>query len=302
MALVTGTESRPGRTAAAAVAAASLVGVLAGCGSSSSGAAPSPAKAVETAYTSTLAARTAHFRFSESTQMPSSAGAASQQVVNGSGTVNFASKAVTMSMTGPAGTAAQLVLIGPNMFLQVPAADRSQIPGGKQWVEINLSQVAQAKLGASYAQLVSGGSNNPAALLGQLQAVSDQVVKAGTTTVAGVATTEYDAALQFSKLEAQAQARGGAKAAQALASEAAALHTSTLPVKVWLDSANRVRQYQTTLPLPASSPGAGPASATMTMTFDAYGVAVNASAPPASEVADVTQKVIGGAGTSSSGS
>jgi hypothetical protein len=273
---------------------AAAVLVAAGCGSSKSSSAPTPVQAVETAYNSTVGGKTAHFVFTETVQESSASGASQHATVNGSGTVDFSSKAMSMTVNSPAGGQVQALLLGTDMFLQVPAAQRAQIPGGKPWAEINLAQVAQAKLGPAYAQLASDGSNNPAQVLTQLQAVSGQVTKVGSPTVAGVATTEYAASVEFSKLEAQARAKAGPTAAQVLATEAQSLHTSSLPVKVWLDSSNRIRQYQTTVPIPAaSSTGpAGSGSATMTITFDAYGVAVNLAAPPSSQLANITEQVI----------
>jgi hypothetical protein len=293
---------RSGKRAAALAGIGALVATgAAACGSAGgSHGGPAPATgvsadeghAVQAAYTTTTKAKTAAFRLDETIQAKSSSGSSQSAVITGSGQANFATKAFTASINAPNGGTTKVLLVNSIEYLQVPAAERSQIPGHRAWLSINLNTLSQAKLGASFSQLASAGSSNPAQALSQLSAVSRGVSRIGSATVAGVPATEYRAQVSLDKAAARAQANGGAKAAQAFRQEIKALGTATLPVDVWVDAHHLVRQIRYHVPLPATGIGGGSGTATLTITFTNFGAPVRLSPPPSSQTANITKQAL----------
>jgi hypothetical protein len=290
------------------VGALAVFGVAA-CGSASGGsgaggshpAAVGPAgagQAVEAAYRSTAGEKTAAFRISETIASASSGGSSANMAITGAGQADLARHAFTVSMNMPTGGSLKMLESGGIAYVQPPSAQRSQVPGGKPWESVNLNKVTQARLGASFSQLASAGSD-PAQALQQLAAVSSGVTRAGTATVAGVPAAEYRAQVSLDKLASQAQARAGAQAAEAVRQEEQTLGRTSLPVQVWIDAKHLVRQIRYQIPFPAASSGAGGRTVSATMTFTSFGAPVNVTPPPASQVADITSQVLQRAGASS---
>jgi hypothetical protein len=252
------------------------------------------ARAVQAAYTATSNTRTATYRLEATVQAKSAAGSSQSATITGSGQVDFATRAFTVSLNAPSGGTITILQVNGTEYLQVPAAARNQIPGHKPWVSVNLNKISQAKLGRSFAQLASASNDNPSQVLSQLAAVSTSVAKTGRATVAGVPTTEYRARVNLHLVAAKAQATEGAKAAQAIRQEITALGTATIPVDVWIGPSHLVRQIRYHTPIPAASTGgpAGTGTAVLTMTFTRFGVPVNLTPPPASQTADITRELL----------
>ena len=228
------------RAAALAGVGALVVTGVAACGSAgrshgsagpTTGGSADEGHAVQAAYTTTTKAKTATFRLDETIQAKSSSGSSQTAVITGSGQANFATKAFTASINAPSGGTIKILLVNGTEYLQVPAAERSQIPGHRAWVSINLNTLSQARLGASFSQIASTGNSNPAQALSQLSAVSRGVSRIGSATVAGVPVTEYRAQVSLDKAAARAQGKGGAEVAQAFRQEIRALGTAALPVQ-----------------------------------------------------------------------
>src|SRR5258708_1258839 len=259
------------------VAAVAGIAALVTAGAAACGSHPGPGRAtagsagavhaVQAAYIATTSAKTATFRFDEVIQAKSSGGSSQNATITGWGQIDFAARAFTASVNAPSGGTIRTVLVNGTEYLQVPAAARSQIPGHKAWVSVNLNKVSQAKLGASFSQVA--GNDNPTQALSQLSAVSSGVSKAGSATVAGVPTTEYRATVSLDKVAARVLAKVGVKAAQAVRQEIKALGTATLPVDVWIGARHLVRQIRYQVPIPAASTGgpSGSGNAGLTMTF-----------------------------------
>jgi hypothetical protein len=252
---------------------------------------------VQAAYQATTDAKTATFQLGAAIQPASAGGSSQRTTITGRGQADFATKAFTLNINAPSGGVIKILLAHGTEYLQVPAAARSQIPGHKAWVSINLNKVSQAKLGASFSQVASVGNENPAQALSQLLAVSSGVAKAGHATVAGVPTTEYRAHVSLDKVAARAQAKEGAKAAQAIRQQIKALGTATVPVDVWIDSHHLVRQIRYQTPIPAAGTGgtgapSGSGKAILTMTFTSFGTPVQLTPPPASQTTDITGQVL----------
>jgi len=285
---------------AAVLVAAGTAGCGSGGGSHSGGSRPAaggPASAVrvvQAAYTASTSQKTATFRLEETISATSSAGSAENVTITGSGQADFAARAFRVSMNSPSGGAVTVLQAGGTEYVQVPAAQRNQVPGRKPWVSVNLNKVSQARLGASFSQLSSVSSDNPARALSELAAVSGNVTRTGTATIGGVTTTAYRARENLRKVAARVQAKAGAKAAEAIRQEARALGTAALPVQVWVDAQHLVRQIRYQVPLPATGSGSstGKGTASVTITLSGYGATVRLSPPPASQTADITSQLL----------
>jgi predicted RNA-binding protein YlxR (DUF448 family) len=249
---------------------------------------------VQAAYTATTNAKTAAFRLDATIRAKSTSGSSQSATITGSGQADFATKAFTVSINAPSGGTIKILLVHGTEYLQVPAAARSQIPGRKAWVSVNLNKVSQAKLGASFSQVAAASSDNPTQVLSQLLAVSSGVSKVGHATVAGVPTTEYRARVSLDKVAAKVQAKEGPRAAQAIRQQIKALGATTVPVQVWVDAHHLVRQIRYQTPIPAASTGGptGSGTAVLTMTFTSFGTPVQLTPPPASQTTDITNQIL----------
>jgi len=288
--------------------AAAVVLALGAAGCSSAATGPnsgghSPLHAVETAYTTTLAAKTADVTFSESVHATSTSGSNESETVTGSGQLDLTNHAFDLHVNAPSGGSDEVLETGGVLYIQVPPAQESTVPGNKPWESIDLNQVDEAKLGKSFSQLSSLNSEDPTQALSNLSAVSDNVSAVGPATVGGVATTEYKAEVDLAKVAARTQSKEGAKAASAITQEQQALGTATIPVTVWIDSNGLVRQVSEEIPIPAASTGAsnGSGSATVIMSFSGFGTPVQLTPPPPTQVADVTAQAVQQAKAASSG-
>jgi hypothetical protein len=296
----------------AASAALGLTVALAGCGGSGP-AAPKAApvsspNVVLAAYTHTVGAKTAKVLINE-TVTEKTAGTSTKHVtISGTGLIDFTNHNGQLTLSAASTGTFTERFISPLLYIQLPAADRSQLTAGTSWAEINLNTLTEAKLGASLSQL-SASSQESTQVLSYLQAVSSSgITTVGPATIGGVATTEYKATIDLTKVAAQKSP----PARVALRAIEARLHTSTMPVQVWLDTQGRVCQIAYQLQestIAAASPSSGTtvpaASGTVTSTIDYYdfGAAVFVSAPPAGQVDNITGQVVAaGVSTTTTGS
>jgi len=300
-------RSAPARRRTAVTAGAALVLAVAvtGCGSSgsttSATTAPPPSSAptiVLSAYTQTIGAKTANISINEKLTETPAAQQTQHASVSGSGTIDFTNQTEELTFSSAASGTFSERFISPVLYINVPSSDRSQLPAGKSWAEINLNTVSEAKLGASLSQLTSS-SQESTQVLSYLQAVSNSgITTVGPATIRGTATTEYKATIDLTN-EAAGEKTPQAKAAlEAIETE---LHTSAMPVQVWLDAQGRVRQisyelHASTTASSASSAGTTTPAATETVdtTIDYYdfGAPIDVSPPPAAETANLTNQVV----------
>lgn len=211
-----------------------------------------------------------------------------------------------------------LRLLGGVLYVHLPAVLATRIPGVTHpWLAANLAALRQV-LGAG-ATTSTGYATMPTNVLAALSQVSTSVSKVGTATLRGVATTEYVANLQVSKLAAIDPALGATQ----LAELEMAVPNGTIPVSVWVDAAGQVHQVHLRLVIPVSAaaavrgatagtggpPGAGSAttaggaptkaatgttgevSISFTMDLFDYGPPTVFSTPPTSQVQDVTKQL-----------
>jgi hypothetical protein len=283
------------RTSIPALAATLVIAFgAAACGSGGSAASTKPSHVVETAYTATVNAKTAKVTFAESTKSASTSGSSESATVTGSGLMNLSNHSFELTVNAPSGGTVELLEAAGVEYIQVPPADRSQVPGNKPWESVDLNQVDEAAVGKSFSQLSSVNSDDPTQALSNLTEVSDSVVKDGAATIDGTVTTEYGVTVDLTKEAAKTRAKEGARAALAITQEAQELGTHTLPVTVWVDADGLVKQISEEVPIPAASTGAtdGSGKATVTMTFSDFGAPAPLTPPPSSQVANITAQAV----------
>lgn len=267
----------------------------------------SPAVA-ETSYQATKAAKTA--KVSLQAQVSGApAGTPAPNAISGDGVISFSPDAAQLAVKIPSGGTLTIRLLGQVLYLMVPPqAGKPATP--KPWIKIDLDKAAQSSLGASFSSLSPSGSVNPADLLGYLQGVST-LKKVGTESIRGVPTTHYQGTVDLNKLAAKLTGQAQ-KSYRQLVSK---LHTTTVPVGLWVDDRGRATQIRTTLPettppttttappttaghgattapttaAPTTTAPARPATVTTTVDYYDFGSPVQVSAPPANQVTVIPQ-------------
>ena len=255
----------------------------------------STTKLVRAAYTQTIDAKTAKMTLTETVDQNS---LPLQVSISGQGSVDFNSGNGALSFSSSATGSFADRFISPDLYIQLPAADKGQLPSGKTWISINLNTVTEAKLGASLAQL-SSTSQQSTQLLSYLQSVSSTgITTVGPATIKGVATTEYKATVDLTKVAEQKSPAAQA----ALKSLEAQLNATTLPVQIWLDGQGRVRQVSEQVQVSTTAQSSGgttvpAASGSVSTTVDYYdfGTPVTVQAPPSSQVDDITSQALAAA-------
>jgi hypothetical protein len=154
----------------------------------------------------------------------------------------------------------------------------SQLPGGKQWVKLDLTELGKSA-GLDLAQLMSGTQLQPNDLLGMLKAEGAKVQKLGPATIDGVATTHYRVKIDLAKA---LQAKG--LTSPTLKDIAGRMKTAA--EEVWIGKDGLVRRVRLAYGMKTQS---GNSHAAMTMNLYDYGAHVSIAAPPSSAVFDATQ-------------
>ncbi len=197
---------------------------------------------------------------------------------DGKGAIDLAEGDSVMKVTAQGESIEQRVV---DQVLYQKSPDQ-KAPGGKSWIKIDLKKVA-AQQGLSNQQI-----GDPAQTAAYSKAITDKdVKKVGTEKIDGVNTTHYKVTVDVSKLP------GGDRMSQQLG--------PTLPMQVWLDDEGRLRQQQIdmTLEAPASASAKPDNSASSdqlkmstVMQFSDFGTEVDAEAPPAEQVTDMTGQAL----------
>jgi hypothetical protein len=154
----------------------------------------------------------------------------------------------------------------------------SQLPGGKQWIKLDVSKLGKAA-GLDVTKLFSGSQFQPSDLLSMLEAEDATVRKLGPATVGGTATTHYRVTIDVAKA---LQSKG--LTSPLLSGLAAKMKTTS--EDVWVDKSGLVRRVRGSYGFAESG---NRAHVSMTMDLFDYGADVSITAPPSSEVFDATQ-------------
>jgi hypothetical protein len=252
------------RLLAAAVGAAVLGGALAVV--LSGGGSPSAGQGGPVALAAAVTNREAGFKFT----MTASANVGGQSAdVNASGSVNTGPPASVSMTASVGGTSVEERIIGGDLYIQSGA-----LTGGK-WLQTSLPVGISGDTSTSGSTQLT--SADPAQTLDYLRAAGT-VTDVGSDTIDGVAATHYHADIDLSRYVAMLPAAQQAAAQQGIASFEQETGTTTLPIDVWIDASNLVRQMQFDLSLPNQG------SVSLSMTLSDYGSQPAVTAPPAGDV------------------
>jgi len=282
-----------GRNAAiaAALAIAAVATVTAGCGGGSTSSALS-LDPVAAAATKTQDAGAARIRFA----LVISPQLGKTLRMNGTGAIDGTSAQMSfrlgsmlgqMGLPSSAGSLAQLqhatikeIALEQNgdyvIYMQLGFLS-SQLPGGKQWIKLDVSKLGKAA-GLHLGKLMSGTQFQPSDLLGMLTSEGAKIQKLGPATVDGVATTHYRVTINLAKA---LQSKG--LTSPLLSSATAQMKTATS--EVWIGKDGLVRRVKVSYNV---RHGAKPMRMAMTMSLYDYGAHLSIAAPPSSQVFDAT--------------
>jgi hypothetical protein len=162
----------------------------------------------------------------------------------------------------------------PVVYAHVPFL-AGMIPGGKEWVKLDVQKAAGAA-GVNLGNVLGQAGSNPVQILDLLRQ-NGTVAEVGHETVDGVATTRYHAAVD---LEKALTAKGVPQATvdEILAAGAPA----QLPVDVWIgDDDGLVHEVQSTLAVPSQQ---GDVTTVTTVKLSDWGTPVAVEPPPSDQV------------------
>jgi hypothetical protein len=281
-----------GAAIAAALAIAAVAAVTAGCGGGSTSSALS-LDPVAAAATKTQDAGAAHIRFAMVISAPQ---LGKTLRMRGTGAIDGKSAELSfrlgsmlgqMGLPSSAGSLAQLqhatikeIALEQNgdyvIYMRLGFLS-SQLPGGKQWIKLDVSKLGKAA-GVDVGKLMSGTQFQPSDLLGMLTSEGAKIQKLGPATVDGVATTHYSVTIDLAKA---LQSKG--LTSPLLNGITAQMRTAT--AEVWIGKDGLVRRIKISYNVPH---GAMPMRMAMTMSLYDYGAHLSIAAPPSSQVFDAT--------------
>jgi hypothetical protein len=210
------------------------------------------------------------------------------------GVFDFARSRGMITIPGPMGMTE--IFIPPTTYIKSPAVtdDGGALPKGKTWIaQPDGAMSASAMLG------IGGGGGDPAGLLASLSAMSSGVTSMGKGTIRGVPVTGFALKVDLAK----AAGKTPSSDRSPLEALSKLFGTAEIPVDVWVDGHNLVRQEKLTLAVPGGTGVPGRAHLVITTDFYDFGVPVRVSAPPASQVVTMgSQFAVGSGGGSGSGS
>jgi hypothetical protein len=186
----------------------------------------------------------------------------------------------TLSLSVPGTGAMKMdeILTGHTVYVHMPAALGSALPGGKPWIKLDLDKLGKS-MGVDFGALQQASGDQLGQYLSFLRGAGGaQAV--GTETVRGVPTTHYQAYIDFNKAE---HSLGGALKG-ALKKLQDQLGVESMPVDVWIDHDQLVRRVTAQL----HTQGAVPVSMDMEMDVLRYHVPVDVTPPDASQVFDAS--------------
>lgn len=274
------------RASSALLTAITAVGLLTACSSTGHDTSPnapatssaSASDAVAAAYQRTSADGSAKVALSADL-----AGVAEQPIhISAAGVIDFKTPATDLTATLPGGMGSvELRYLSGVLYAKLPAALAGMVPGAAStsWVSVNLSALAQARLGTSLQQLVAAAPSDPGQLLTYLRGAGQDVKNAGPARIGGIATTRYTTTIDLDKAAANLPARARA----ALAQFEQHLGTHQLPTELWIDGQGRLRQM--TVAAKQNE---------LTLTLSDFGTPVSVAAPPANQTKDLTALITGG--------
>jgi hypothetical protein len=278
-------QHHPIKTALALSAIAGAL-LVAGCGGSSSSGKAGGVKTVRAAYVSSTSPG---YRV-----VLKVTGSAAGHAINLTGTGAIAQAAhagrltinVSTSTLGGENLHIECLVLGKDFYLKLPASLAGKIPGGKPWLELNLSELGKRVGIQGLSSLADNSGENPARFLRVLREDSTGTVQnLGHRTIDGVSTTGVRATLDLSKIADTLPASRQPSASAAIASIEKLTGLRYLPITAWVDSSRHVRQM---VLFETGHVDGRSFSEHVQLDFVRYGLEPVPAAPPADEVTNMT--------------
>lgn len=180
------------------------------------------------------------------------------------------------------------------VYMKMPAALTSKLPGGKPWLKLDLAKAGAAMGMPGLGALANNPvGSDPSQMLGYLRASSGHFKNLGNAEVGGIRTTHYSASISLDKIAARFPPSERQAVQQTIDTLKSRAGLSALPVNVWIDDHHLIRRMQ--LAFGENLPSAGPMHFSMRMDFSDYGPQPAPAIPPASQVTDLTSLASSGA-------
>jgi hypothetical protein len=202
--------------------------------------------------------------------------------VRGTGSIDDRGRQGSMSLQVEGKTLSEIIS-RPYVYVEVPSGSGGSVPGGKPWLRTDISTFTQSFGGSS----LGSSSADPTQTLSFLKAAGT-VAKLGVEDVRGVPATRYHATVELARYPATVQPRERAAASRYVQTVKRITGSDTLPIDVWIDGQSHVRRIAFRLRL-CSPQGKIDESIDMTL-FD-YGPQPAVEPPPASQVADIGDRL-----------
>lgn len=208
----------------------------------------------------------------------------------GEGEVDFPAQQgrMSMEMTGGPGAGlgnTEMIFDGLVIYMKSPAF--SQIPGAKEWVSMDLGALGD-QMGVDMSSLAQLGQNDPTSSLYYLRGAKE-VKEIGEEDVRGEPTTHYEVTMGFDEAVANSPEDVKASLRSTLDQIKEWVGKDEMVFDVWLDGEGRMRRQTMAFDY-VSGPATG-MSMEMTVEMFDFGVTVDVSPPPSSEVTDLQQLI-----------
>lgn len=197
--------------------------------------------------------------------------------ITGSGQFDYAKHAGVLtesipSVSGNPGGTVEIREIGQTVYVKVP----NPPDPSKPWLKTDASTFGAQNGGTQ--------ASDPSQFLSYLRGASNGITDEGTETVRGAETRKLKANLDLRK----AAAKLPPEQRQAVEQAIQQLGTSTIPTVVWIDDQGRLRKMSFSLDISNAGQATGSSSQTahlsLTLELFDYGVPVNVTPPPSSQV------------------
>lgn len=171
------------------------------------------------------------------------------------------------------------IIAGNVLYLRSSAFSQLGLSGDKQWVKLDLGQLARQR-GLDLSSLTNT-SPTPDSALSYLRGTS-KVQELGSEKVGNVDTTHYRARVDLER--AAARSKGSER--ESLRRLIRTTGTRKIPIDVWVDGKGYIRRLQ------YAQPAGGGRAVKLTMNLHDFGAPVSIHPPPADSVTDL-QKALG---------
>ncbi|WP_322767011.1 LppX_LprAFG lipoprotein [Frankia sp. Cr1] len=238
---------------------------------------------LESAYTTTIARKTARIHFTYGATLVSVSGRKQTISTTGTGTVDFAHSTSQTVREVEGGGRSEVRIIGPDFYQRSVAA--GDAPSSSRWTRVvpggGTGGSATSQPSASSPPAVQPGVGDDAALrLGFLSGAATPVTTVGEESIDGVQTIHYKLPVN---LETASQ-RGNISAAT-VDYYKGILGTVLQPTEAWIDADGLIRQLRITVTSAASDGPAPHTEIIRTVTYSDFGLPLNITAPPPNEIA-----------------